>query len=171
MKSIFKICLVAIIVFVAGNVNAQNLKFGHIDQSALILAMPEFTEVQSKLEKEQKGMEDQYADLQKQLEAKGVELGDSTLGDLVLQSKFEEYQSLGQRIQNFQQTAMQRLGKLQMDLMQPIWEKANDAITASAKEQGVIYVFATSGDTPAVLYYSNASIDMLPFVKKRLGIQ
>ena len=167
MKSIFKICLVAIIVFAAGNVNAQNLKFGHIDHRALLSSMPEIADLQKKMEDEQKGMQAQFDDLQKEYQTKTAELNDTTLSELVLQTKYEAWQELGRRVQNFNQTANEKLEMKQMELLQPIMEKANEAITAVAKEQGVIYVFGVE----SILYYSNASIDLLPLVKKKLGVQ
>jgi len=38
-----------------------------------------------------------------------------------------------------------------------------------AKEQGLIYVFDTG--SKVVLYKSNQSIDILPLVKKQLGLE
>ena len=168
MKSIFKICLIAVIVVAAGNVNAQNLKFGHIDNRALVSSMPEFAEFQKKYEAEQIGMQNQYESLQKEYNAKSEELNSmkDSLTELVMQSKIEEWQILGQRLQNFTQTAPEKLEAKQMEFLQPVLEKANEAITAVAKEQGVIYVFGVEN----ILYFSSASIDLLPLVKKKLGL-
>ncbi|KOH46549.1 OmpH family outer membrane protein [Sunxiuqinia dokdonensis] len=169
MKSIFKICLVAVMFLAAGMVNAQTLKFAHIDSQALIEAMPEAKAAQASIEKEAKGLEDQMGALQKEYQTKLADLSDNqdSLTEIVYQSKVEDLQGLQQRIQNFNSSAQQRLQQKQGELMQPIFAKANETIEAVAKEQGVIYVF----DSNAVLYKSNASIDLLPLVKAKLGIQ
>ncbi len=169
MKSIFKICLVAILFLSAGMVNAQTLKFAHIDSNALIQAMPESKAAQAAIEKEAKGLEEQMGALQQEYQSKLAELSEKqdSLTEIVYQSKVEDLQSLQQRIQNFNATAQQRLQQKQGELMQPIFTKANETIEVVAKEQGVIYVF----DAGAVLYKSNQSIDLLPLVKAKLGIQ
>lgn len=169
MKSIFKICLVAVMFLSVGMVNAQTLKFAHIDSQALIEAMPETKTAQASIEKEAKGLEDQMGALQKEYQTKLADLSDNedSLTEIVYQSKVEDLQGLQQRIQNFNSSAQQRLQQKQGELMQPIFTKANEMIATVAKEQGVIYVF----DSNAVLYKSTASIDLLPLVKAKLGIQ
>ena len=51
--------------------------------------------------------------------------------------------------------------------MKPIYDKAQAAIAEVAKEQGLIYVFEVN----SLIYKSNQSIDILPLVKTKLGIQ
>ncbi len=169
MKRALKICLLAILVVATGAVNAQTLKFGHIDSQALIAVMPETKAAQTEMENQAKSLEDQMAAMQNEYQTKLTEFsqkGDS-LSDIVRQAKIEDLQSLEQRIRNFQQNAQQQVQQKNAELMQPIFTKANETIEAVAKEQGVIYVF----DANAVLYKSNESIDLLPLVKAKLGIQ
>ncbi|MGE4585997.1 MAG: OmpH family outer membrane protein [Mangrovibacterium sp.] len=169
MKPIFKICLIAMALLSAGAVNAQALKFAHIDSQALIQAMPETKEAQKSIENQASGLETQLADLQKEFQTKLTDYTQKadSLTDLVRQAKEEDLQNLQQRIQSFNNSASQKLQQKQAELMQPIFEKANQAIADVAREQGVIYVF----DSNNVLYKSSASIDLLPLVKVKLGIQ
>ncbi len=170
MKRALKICLVAILVAIAGFANAQQ-KFGHIDSQALVSIMPETKAASAEMEKQGKNLEDQMKVMQDEYQKKITEFsqqGDS-LTEIVRQAKVEDLQSLEQRIRNFQQVAQQQIQKKQGELMQPVFAKANETIETVAKEQGVIYVFdASSG---AVLYKSNESIDLLPLVKAKLGIE
>ncbi|PTN09516.1 OmpH family outer membrane protein [Mangrovibacterium marinum] len=168
MKNVVKICLVAIMLFSAGIVKAQNLKFAHIDSQALIQEMPETAAAQKTLEAQAKGLEDQLASMQKEFQDKVAEYTQKadSLTDIVRQAKEEDLQNLQQRIQTFNQSAQQKMQQKQAELMQPILKKANETIEVVAKEQGVIYVF----DSNAVLYKSNASIDLLPLVKAKLGM-
>ncbi|MCW0484365.1 OmpH family outer membrane protein [Gaoshiqia sediminis] len=169
MKSVFKICLIAIMLVSAGLVQAQTLKFAHIDSQALIQAMPETAAAQKTLEEQAKGLEDQLASMQQEFQSKLAEYTQKadSLTDIVRESKEEDLQNLQQRIQSFNSTASQKLQQKQGELMQPIFNKANEMIEVVAKEQGVVYVF----DSNAVLYKSNTSIDLLPLVKAKLGIQ
>ncbi len=73
------------------------------------------------------------------------------------------------RLQNFAQTAQQDLQQQQMVLIQPVMEKARKAIEEVAKEKGLIYVFDMSQDNP--IYASEESLDLLPLVREKLGLQ
>ena len=169
MKSVFKICLVAVLLMSAGLVNAQTLKFAHINSQALIAAMPESKAAETEIQKQAKGLEDQLASMQKELQSKYTELTEKSdsLTDIVRQAKIEDFQNLQQRIESFNSMAQQQLQKKQGELMQPIFAKAKSTIETVAKEQGVLYVF----DEEAVLYKSDDSIDLLPIVKTKLGIK
>ena len=168
MKSVFKISLMAIILFSAGLVQAQTLKFAHIDSQALIQTMPETAAAQKALQEQAKGLEDQLSDMQKEFQTKLADYTQKSdsLTDIVRQAKEEDLRNLQERIQSFNSSAQQKLQQKQSELMQPVFDKANKAIEEVAKQQGVIYVF----DSNAVLYKSNASIDLLPLVKTKLGI-
>jgi len=152
-----------------GLMNAQTLKFGHIDSQVLIQTMPETVATQKLLQTQAKGLEDQLGSMQKEFQDKLTEYTKSTdsLTDLVRQAKEQELQDLQNRIKSFNGTAQQNLQKKQTELMKPVIDKANKAIADVAKEKGLIYVF----DTNTVLYKSSASIDLLPLVKTKLGIQ
>ncbi len=80
----------------------------------------------------------------------------------------EELQGLQQRIQRFQETAMAQLEKTQNDLMQPVMEKALNAIKEVGKENGFTYIFDMNA---GILYAAENSQDVLPLVKKKLGLQ
>jgi outer membrane protein len=169
MKHVFKICLIAIILFSAGTVSAQTLKFAHIDSQALIEAMPETAAARKSIDDQTAGLEKQLGDLQKEFQTKVTDYTQKldSLTDLVRQAKEEDLQNLQQRIQTFNSNAQQKLQQKQAELMQPIFDKARQAIEEVAKTQGVIYVF----DSQNVLYKSSASIDLLPLVKTKLGIK
>ena len=79
-----------------------------------------------------------------------------------------ELNGLQQRIQRFQETAMAQLEKTQNDLMQPVMEKALNAIKEVGKENGFTYIFDMNA---GILYAAENSQDVLPLVKKKLGLQ
>ena len=159
------------VLFLSTNSFAQNFKFGHIDASQLIQAMPERAKAKTTLQAYAKQLQDQLGEMQKELQNKQQDYvaQKDTLSDLIRQTKEDELQSLYQRIQTFQQTAQQNLQKKESDLMQPIITKAHDAIKAVASANGFTYIFDTSAG--ALLYWSSASQDVMPLVKKKLGIQ
>lgn len=150
---------------------AQNLKFGHINSQELLQAMPENDSAQAQLERYAKQLQDQLQIMQNELNTKYQDYlnQQDNLTDLIRKTKEEEIQQLQERIQTFQNTAQQDMQQKQNDLLTPIINKANDAIKEVARENGFIYIFDISRGT--ILYFSDKSQDILPLVKKKLGIE
>ena len=173
MRNLMKFAAVILLVVVTASVNAQTLKFGHIDLQALIQVMPERATAETDFNTFQGELEDVFGEMQKDLQAKMAEfekLGD-TASEIKKNAKVTEIQDLQQRIQNYQQNAQQQLQQKQTDLFKPIFAKAQKAVEEVAKENSLIYVFDASEGSNVVLYKSNQSLDLLPLVKKKLGIQ
>ncbi len=172
MKNFLKICLVAVVLLSANFVQAQTYKFAHIDTQTLIPTMPEYVKAQKEVETQAKGFDEQMKIMQTELQTKMTEYQQSaeTMTDIVRQAKEEDLMNLQQRIQSFNQSAQQKLQQKQAELIQPIIDKVSKSIEKVAKEQKVIYVFDASQSTTPLLYKSSESIDLLPFVKKDLGV-
>jgi outer membrane protein len=166
----------AIIIFIlfAGVANvamAQAPKFGHIDIQQLIQVMPESTSARANLEKTATELEEMLGTMQTEFQNMYKDFQDKqeTMSDLVKQAKYEDIQAKQQRIETFRTQSEQQLQQKQQDLMKPIISKADSSIAVVAKEQGLIYVFDVS--SRVVLYKSNQSVDVLPLVKKKMGIE
>lgn len=149
---------------------SQNLKFGHIDSQALLDLMPEQDSARRVLEKEFRQMQSSLEEMQVELNKKYEAYLNSqdTLSDFIRQAKEQEMQDMQVRIQNYQQSAQEQLQKKEAQLFQPVLDKAQEAIEAVGKENGFIYIFDIS--SKVVLYQSDKSIDVLPLVKKKLGL-
>lgn len=173
MRNLIKLAAVVLFVVFTANVNAQTLKFGHIDLQALIQVMPERATAETDFNKFQGELEEILGEMQKDLQTKMGEfekLGQEA-SEIKKNAKITEIQDIQTRIQNYQQTAQQQLGKKQSDLFKPILEKAQKAIDDVAKENNLIYVFDASEGGSPLLYKSNQSVDVLPLVKTKLGIK
>lgn len=172
MRNLMKLTAVLFFVIGTASVNAQTLKFGHIDLQALIQLMPERANAETEFNKFQADIEDVFGQMQKEYQQKLAEL--QQLGDdaseVKRNAKVTEIQDLQQRMQNYQQTAQQQLQQKQSEVLKPVFDKADSVVTVVAKEKGLIYVF-DAGANSVVLYKSNQSIDLLPLVKAKLGIQ
>ena len=167
-----KIVLLAICVLsFSAFSQAQNIKIGHINSNELISLMSERDSALVKL----MAYED---DLQETLEGMGTEYNNKVneyqrksneWAPVVLETKQRELQELGQRIQQFQQNAQQEMAQMQQTLMTPVIEKAQKAVEKVSKAQNLTYVFDLSAG--ALIYYDEAvSVNLLPLVKKELGI-
>src|SRR5690606_338070 len=80
----------------------------------------------------------------------------------------QEMQTIEQRINELDQKAQQELAQKREELYKPILAKAQTAIAAVAKEQGVAYVFDTQNQ--ALVYFEGGE-DITALVKTKLGIQ
>ena len=171
MRNLIKLAAVLLFVIATASVSAQTPKFGHIDLQALVQVMPERTTAETEFNAFQTELEDILGEMQKDYQAKlaGFEQLGEDASDIKKNAKITEIQDIQQRIQNYQATAQQQLQQKQGELLQPVFTKAEEAITEVAKENGLIYVFDIG--TKVVLYKSNESLDVLPLVKAKLGIQ
>jgi len=166
-----KFVAVMLFVGITASVNAQTPKFGHIDLQAVVQLMPERATAETAFNKFQGELEEIFGDMQKDLQAKMADfeqLGDSA-SEIKKNAKVAEIQDMQQRIQNYQQTAQQQLQAKQTELLQPVFTKAENAVSEVAKEKGLIYVFDIG--PKVILYKSNESMDLLPLVKTKLGIK
>lgn len=172
MKNTVKVfALVALMITGFGVSAQQTMKLGHIETEKLIKAMPEMAAAektlqakQDELTTEMKNLQDQYQKLITDYTANS-----KTYSEIIRQSKEQEIQGLQQRIQNFQEVASNDLEKSKTDLLQPIMDKASNAIKTVAKENGFTYIFDMSSGV--LLYTAENAEDILPLVKKKLGLQ
>ena len=168
MKTFKRITLTMGILCMALAVNAQ--QFGHITSEQLLQAMPEYDTAQLKLQELRQQYDLEIERIQVEINKKIEEFNQSetTMSDLIKEAKASEIQEMQVRLQNFAQTAQQDLQQQSVVIMQPIMDKARGAINEIAKEKGLIYVFDLSQGNP--IYTSEESLDMLPLVKAKLGL-
>jgi len=150
-----------------GQVNA---KLGYIDSNALLDLMPGKDSIQKVLQDYGKTLESQlqtmYAEYQSKVQ--DYQTNSKTMSDIIRQTKEKELADLESRIQTFQQQADTDLQDKQSALLQPLLDKAKNAINAVAKENGYTYIFDVG--TGAFLYYEKGD-DILPLVKAKLGLK
>ncbi|VXB15820.1 conserved exported hypothetical protein [Flavobacterium sp. 9AF] len=166
MKQV-KTLAIALVLFITAQVSAQS-KLAHIDVKELMTNMPEMKAAQSQLktiqetyDKEYKGMVQEY-----QTKLQKYEQEAPTAGEAVNETRSKEMQGMGQRIQEFQQSASKQLQQKELDLLKPIMEKAQAAIKKVATAKGFDYVIdATEGSGLLVANGPNILAD----VKKELG--
>ena len=170
-----KLALVAVLALSASTAFGQ--KFGRVDLAAIVPNMPEYKEALTNLEAY--GM-----DLQNQLEQIQVEFNTllanyeknaATMSDSIRQLKEQELSQLQQRFQDFQQVAQQDMLRKEAEVMNPIYEKANEAVKKVASEGGYMAIFSTTGDqagSAGLAYFDPAALtDITAEVKKVLGVE
>ncbi|HNQ61111.1 MAG TPA: OmpH family outer membrane protein [Bacteroidia bacterium] len=167
-----KLFLLAVVAIISSTFPAfsQTLKFGHIDSGELIQMMPQTRQADSTLRKYGESLDSQLKGMTAEYQSKLqiYQSGADTMPDAVRNTKEKELNDLGNRIQDFQQTAQESIQKKKEELYGPILKKAEDAIKDIAKEKGYAYIFDTSLGS---VIYAQESDDLMPQVKTRLGIK
>jgi len=147
-----------------------NAKLGYIDSNELLDLMPGKDSIQNVLLKYGRTLEGQlqamYAEYQTKIQ--DYQANSRTMSDIIRQTKEKELVDLETRIQTFQQQADTDLQNKQVELLQPMLDKAKNAIEAVAKENGYTYIFDVG--TGAFLFYDKGD-NILPLVRTKLGLK
>lgn len=166
-----KILLAAAILLPARFASAQTVKIGLVDTNAVIAAMPETTAAQTKLAESTKKYEDEYAKLGEEMKRMYDELNNMKSDELqaIKDRKTREFTDYQQKMQTFEQTAAQDLQKMQQELMAPIVQKVQQAITSVGQEGG--YSLIQDANPQIVLFHASPVVDVTADVKAKLGIK
>lgn len=150
--------------------SAQNLKIGVVEVEEIVQKLPDYTEAQNKYVETSKRYEDEFAKLREEMNRRYEELQKMPEDELqtIKERKLKDFQEYQYKIQQFEESATQELSKVQQDLLQPIYQKVNDAIQSVGQENGFSLIEAK---VPSLLLYYAAPIeDVTPLVKAKLGV-
>ena len=162
--------LIAVCLFAfSGNAMAQkNIKLGHINSQELLQIMPGRDTAKTILEKEAADIESTLKTMQSELENKTNEYmqKQNEWTELIRNTRRSEIQDMQSRIQAFYENAQKQLQEREAELTKPLVDRAKKAIEDVAREGGYTYIFDGAG-----LLYSQDSEDVMPQVKKKLGLK
>jgi len=144
-------------------------KLGHINSNELLLAMPERTNIENQIKKYAQDLESQLSAMTKEYQSKvqNYQANEATMTEAIKKDKIKEITNLEERISEFQQTAQKDLQTKEESLLKPLIDKAKSAIEEVAKENSYNYIFDSG---VGVLLYQRDSDDIMPLVKKKLGL-
>jgi outer membrane protein len=169
MKKILTIVAVMTGLILAGNSTKAQGKIGVISLQELIPTMPEYKKADTALADYQSALQQNFDDMRKEYFQKDSLLNSKDTVKFTkaqIEIKRREVGDLLQRLQGFQQQSQQLMQQKQQELIAPITKKATDAVNEVAKENGYAYVL-----TKEALIVSPPAEDILPLVKKKLGIK
>ena len=173
MKRLVLIILTVALIIPSTEIFSQksDLKFGHVNVQQLMGMMPERDSARQELQQYNQMLQQEMQAMQQEYTQKlqNYQENVENYSESIRQSKEQELQDMQRRIQEFQSTAQQDFQQKQSEILQPIMEKIENAIQTVGQRNGYIYIFDTSAG--AVVYKSEQSEDVMPLVKKELGIQ
>lgn len=165
---IIALCVLSIATL---SVSAQSrAKFGHVDFAQLYNAMPGQDSIQIIFEGYAQSLQQTFVQMQNEYQTKlqDYQANMATMSNLIRQNKEREIMDIQNRMENFRAQAEEDLQEKELELTLPIIEKARNAVNEVAKENGYTYVFNSS---EGLLLYADPGDDILPLVKRKLGIQ
>jgi outer membrane protein len=163
-----KTLFIAIVMFFGAQVASAQTKVGHIDVSALMTTMPAMKAAETQLNKLREGYDTEYKKLVTEYQTKAAKYQQEaeTAGDVLNQTRSQEMQDMGTRIQKYQDDASKSLQDKSVELQKPLMEKAQTAIQKVARAKGIQYVLDSTVGSGVLLA---DGVDLLADVKKELG--
>ncbi len=146
-------------------------KFGHVRAMEIITVMPEYTQAQTDIQAQQKQYEEEIKRANDEFTKKYTEYQQEAenLPKNIQERRQKELQELSEKGIEFQNDAQQQLQKAYTEMMEPIYEKLENAIKAVGQDGGYIYIFDLSRtDIPFV--NESQSTDVTTAVKTKLGL-
>ncbi len=146
----------------------SNIKWGYLNSLELLALMPETKQADQKLEELQRSKESAFKSLMDKYQKGAQELQEKgqDMTRIEQESKMKEMGDLENRLSQMQANSGEEIAIEKEKLYAPILKKADKYIKQVGKEQGYEFVLdATS------LLYADESRNLLPAVKKKMGLK
>ena len=160
--------LLMLLVFAPMTMMAQ--KFGHVNASEVMQALPEFAKARTESETLQKQYEADLKSMQDELQkkAEAFDKEQATLPDNIKQRRQQELEEMYQKIQQSYQDNQQALAKAQQEKLSAIQTKVLEAIKQVGEAGGYVYIMDIAAGIPFIS--STLSKDVTAEVKAKLGL-
>ncbi len=157
----------ALVVGATSYVNGQS-SVAHINVQQLVNDMPETKAAQAELKKLEQTLRADLEGASKEYQNKVLQYKNEVQSktDEENQKRAQEVQQLEVNFRQAEQAAGQELQKKQVELLEPIFNKAREAIQKVAKAKGIQYVLDTTQGGGVVVHDGK---DLMADVKKELG--
>ena len=168
MKNVTKILALVMVLFATQSF--AQVKLGHINSQEALHLMDERDSAVVKLQNYEKELVETMQGMQQEFNTKYQTYvqKNSTWTAAILEAKGKELEEMQQRLQMFEQNAQQEMNQMQQSLFAPLMEKVSKAIEKVGTEGGFTYIMDLASGS--IIYKGAGSVDILPEVKKELGI-
>ncbi len=167
MKHLLKTALLSICILAVSSTFAQ--KVGYLNFQELVQDMPEIKKVKVKMDSLNMQWEETIKmtneDIQKKMA--DYEAHVATWTPTIKSLKEKDIIDLRGKAESLNQTAQEDLQAQQKKLLEPIVKRAKEGVAIVAKEGGYTMVIDSSAE---ILVYTNPADDLLPLVRKKIGL-
>lgn len=164
----FWILMLGLTVLALGSVQAQQYKIGYFDTQYVLPKMTEYKRAQTEMQTYTKKLEDEFKRKQQmfQKQVQTFRQQEPQMSAAARKARGEQLSKQQMELQRFQQTAQSRIDKKREELLNPIYKKVENILSAVAKEGK--YNFIIRKETAL---YSNKKHDISDAVLKKLGVK
>jgi outer membrane protein len=169
MKKMVAVLVAVTGLMAVGHKSQAQTKIGYISLQELIFAMPEYKKADTALNDYQNALAQNFDDMKREFNEQDSLLSSKDTAKYTRAQLELKRKNLGEmyiKLNGWQQQAQQLYQQKQQDLIKPIQEKAVNTIQTVAKENGYTYILSKEA-----LFVSPAGEDLLPLVKKKLGLK
>lgn len=163
--------LLAIALICPMLLSAQTVKIGLVDFNSILQVMPETAEAQAKLKEVSDKYDAEYKTLTEEFNRMATEYQNMAQDELpaIRERKTRELADYQQKIQQFEQTAMQDLQKMNGELMSPVQQKISQAVESVGREGGfsLIQIY----EPALTLFFADPVVNITDMVKAKLGVK
>lgn len=169
MKKFIQLAAVALLLL-AATTTATAQKFGYVNSAAILAEMPDMKAAESNLEGLQKQLrkkgEAMVANFQADVQKLEAEARAGNMTPKMQQEESAKLQKRQEEIAKFEQDMVKQLQDKRASLLEPIYDKVNDAIKAVAEAEGYQFIFDNQ-----VLLYGQETSDVSAAVKAKLNMK
>jgi outer membrane protein len=148
---------------------AQEQKIAHVNLGNLLELLPETAQAERKMEDLRDSLvmsfEDRVAQLEEDFGVFQREVAEGTLSPIDQQKREQKFQQEQEKLRTFEQRMQTRLQQERQDMLNPILQKVETAITELAEENNYTFVFDVSGGS---MLFAEESKDITGAVLDRL---
>jgi outer membrane protein len=162
--------IAVLILYVSPAVSQDELKIGHANLVEILEALPETDSARQLIEKDTKELELMLEEMRVEYNKLFDEYQQnlSTYSEVIRSAKEADIVEMQNRIQTFQQNATQQLQQRGAELMQPIYDKIQEAVDEVGRREGYAYIIDTSKGS--IVFTGERSNDIGSLIREELGI-
>ena len=172
MRKFIVFAMFAIFLVSSIDVKAQEQKIGQVDIQYVLIALPEYKQVESQLKALEaqllKQSQDKEAEFQKKYQDY-LQIGEN-MADVVRADKERELQQLQQSFTEFQQSAQVSLQNKSTELLNPLYTKIGSTIDEVAVENGYSHILNVGVAQLDIIIYGDDKYDVSDIVLKKMGV-
>ena len=161
--------------FSAVRAQTGTMKIGYTNTDYILSLLPEAKEINAELTSYQKQLETQlqakYQEFQEKLNDYQQKASSGEMIPEVMRDKEAELNTLRQAIEKFQKDADESIQKKQAELLQPTYDKIQNAINNVAKDNGYSHVFSSDAGVYPVLLFVRDQDNITDLILMSLGIE
>jgi outer membrane protein len=169
-KQLLTMLFAGMIINILPAYSQNEIKIGHANVVEILQELPETDSAEQLIEKDTKDLELMLEEMQVEYNKLINDYQEklNTYSEVIRSTKESDIVEMQNRIQTFQQNASQQLQQRGAELMQPIYDKIQQAINKIGESEGYTYVLDTSKG--GLVFTGEKSNDIGDLLKQELGI-